>query len=110
MNVFSKKFWHHFSKGWTKNPITDFFSDYAKESGLQTEAEDEYSKLKHSSPDAIEERAHQLGDAIDHSGDNTDIADASTNAAVDAGLDAGVDAAVEGAVDGAILEEEDSRS
>ena len=42
MNIFSKKFWHHFSKGWTQNPITDFFSDYAKESGLQTDAENRY--------------------------------------------------------------------
>lgn len=98
MNIFSKRFWHHFKRGWEKNPITDFFSDYAKESGLQTEAEDQYSHLKHSSPDAIEERAHQLGEKIDHSGDNSDLADAATNAAVDGAVDAAADAATEGAI------------
>ena len=40
MNFFSRKFWSHVGKGLTKNPITDFFSDYAKESGLQTDAEE----------------------------------------------------------------------
>ena len=104
MNFFSKKFWSHVGKGLTKNPITDFFSNYAKESGLQTDAEDEYSHLKHSSPDAIEERAHELGGKIQHSGDNTDLADAATDAATEGAIDAATDAATEGA----ILEEQDT--
>ena len=98
MNIFSRKFWHHFSQGWKKNPITDFVGDYLKESGLQTEAEDQYQKAKHTDPNTILEREHELGDKINHSGDNSDLADAATNAAVDGAIEAGTDAATEGAI------------
>ena len=101
MKIFGKKFWHHFSKGWTKNPITDLFSNYAKESGLQTDAEDEYKRIKNSDPNTIEERTKQFQDHVNHSGDNTDTAEAG----VDAAVGETVDAAAEGAIDGAILEE-----
>lgn len=101
MNIFSKKFWHHFSKGWTQNPITDLFSNYAKESGLQTDAEDEYKKIKHTDPNTIEERTKQFQDHVNHSGDNTDTAEAGVDAAVGETVDAAADAAL----DGAILEE-----
>ena len=101
MNIFSKRFWKNVGKGLKKNPITDFVGNFVKESGLQTDAEDEYKRIKNTDPNTIEERAHQIQDKVDGTpADNTDLADAATNAAVDAGIDAATDAA-----EGAILEE-----